>query len=260
MLYIIRLDVRFQRYNKWKGIKRTDGQTPFPSFYKLACFQPSQLSARTQNPTEEPWKVHRTSICFVKSSRKRPEAKRLICGLWSGSWGLITGPVVCARCLMPSGYVAQQPNSLFLRSFMLFLCFVSVCHFCPSAFKFALPEHPSFILHLFVAICLPASRRLRLLHAPPPPGFFPFTQNPPFTDSPLLYSSVWTVCFPSVLQWSYGFYLTHNQGQSGFEFFFKTKELKKKWLEQFGMAMWVFAFSCVCVSACAWACSCAPAW
>uniref|UniRef100_A0AAR2J748 Vav guanine nucleotide exchange factor 3 n=1 Tax=Pygocentrus nattereri TaxID=42514 RepID=A0AAR2J748_PYGNA len=37
--------------------------------------------------------------------------------------------------------------------------------------------------------------------------------------------------------WSYGFYLTHNQGQSGFEFFFKTKELKKKWLEQFGMAI-----------------------
>uniref|UniRef100_A0A671UIZ2 Vav guanine nucleotide exchange factor 3 n=1 Tax=Sparus aurata TaxID=8175 RepID=A0A671UIZ2_SPAAU len=38
-------------------------------------------------------------------------------------------------------------------------------------------------------------------------------------------------------KWSYGFYLTHNQGQSGFEFFFKTKELKKKWLEQFGMAI-----------------------
>lgn len=44
-------------------------------------------------------------------------------------------------------------------------------------------------------------------------------------------------CQPLVLQWSYGFYLTHNQGQSGFEFFFKTKELKKKWLEQFSMAM-----------------------
>ncbi|XP_060778663.1 guanine nucleotide exchange factor VAV3 isoform X1 [Neoarius graeffei] len=38
-------------------------------------------------------------------------------------------------------------------------------------------------------------------------------------------------------KWSYGFYLTHNQGQSGFEFFFKTKELKKKWLEQFSMAI-----------------------
>ncbi|KAM7370102.1 hypothetical protein PAMP_011383 [Pampus punctatissimus] len=38
-------------------------------------------------------------------------------------------------------------------------------------------------------------------------------------------------------EWSHGFYLTHNQGQSGFEFFFKTKELKKKWLEQFGMAI-----------------------
>uniref|UniRef100_A0A673W7L6 Vav guanine nucleotide exchange factor 3 n=1 Tax=Salmo trutta TaxID=8032 RepID=A0A673W7L6_SALTR len=38
-------------------------------------------------------------------------------------------------------------------------------------------------------------------------------------------------------KWSYGFYLTHDQGQSGFELFFKTKELKKKWLEQFGMAI-----------------------
>ncbi|KAM3860565.1 guanine nucleotide exchange factor VAV3 [Diretmus argenteus] len=38
-------------------------------------------------------------------------------------------------------------------------------------------------------------------------------------------------------KWSYGFYLTHNQGQNGFEFFFKTKDLKKKWLEQFGMAI-----------------------
>uniref|UniRef100_A0A8C9TKN2 Vav guanine nucleotide exchange factor 3 n=1 Tax=Scleropages formosus TaxID=113540 RepID=A0A8C9TKN2_SCLFO len=38
-------------------------------------------------------------------------------------------------------------------------------------------------------------------------------------------------------KWSYGFYLTHLHGQSGFEFCFKTKELKKKWLEQFGMAV-----------------------
>ncbi|XP_056594021.1 guanine nucleotide exchange factor VAV3 [Triplophysa dalaica] len=38
-------------------------------------------------------------------------------------------------------------------------------------------------------------------------------------------------------KWSHGFYLTHNQGQTGFEFFFKTKEVKKKWLEQFGMAL-----------------------
>uniref|UniRef100_A0AAY4DB44 Vav guanine nucleotide exchange factor 3 n=1 Tax=Denticeps clupeoides TaxID=299321 RepID=A0AAY4DB44_9TELE len=44
-------------------------------------------------------------------------------------------------------------------------------------------------------------------------------------------------------KWSHGFYLTHNQGQTGFEFFFKTKELKKKWLEQFGMALRFAAFS-----------------
>ncbi|XP_059504190.1 guanine nucleotide exchange factor VAV3 [Stegostoma tigrinum] len=38
-------------------------------------------------------------------------------------------------------------------------------------------------------------------------------------------------------KWSHGFYLTHLHGQNGFEFFCKTKELKKKWLEQFGMAL-----------------------
>ncbi|MFT7816024.1 guanine nucleotide exchange factor VAV3 [Arapaima gigas] len=38
-------------------------------------------------------------------------------------------------------------------------------------------------------------------------------------------------------KWSYGFFLTHLHGQSGFEFCFKTKEQKKKWLEQFGMAI-----------------------
>ncbi|KAG7275791.1 hypothetical protein CRUP_038271 [Coryphaenoides rupestris] len=40
-------------------------------------------------------------------------------------------------------------------------------------------------------------------------------------------------------KWSHVFYLTHNQGQAGYELFFKTKELKKKWLEQFSMAIWV---------------------
>ncbi|KAE8610905.1 hypothetical protein XENTR_v10012276 [Xenopus tropicalis] len=38
-------------------------------------------------------------------------------------------------------------------------------------------------------------------------------------------------------KWSYGFYLTHIQGQNGFEFFCKTKDLKKKLLEQFEMAL-----------------------
>ncbi|XP_035279629.1 guanine nucleotide exchange factor VAV3b isoform X1 [Anguilla anguilla] len=38
-------------------------------------------------------------------------------------------------------------------------------------------------------------------------------------------------------KWSYGFYLTHKQGQTGFEFFFKTREMKKKWMEQFSMAL-----------------------
>ncbi|XP_075414948.1 guanine nucleotide exchange factor VAV3 [Tenrec ecaudatus] len=38
-------------------------------------------------------------------------------------------------------------------------------------------------------------------------------------------------------KWSYGFYLIHIQGQNGLEFYCKTKDLKKKWLEQFDMAL-----------------------
>ncbi|XP_052404617.1 guanine nucleotide exchange factor VAV3 isoform X2 [Carassius gibelio] len=38
-------------------------------------------------------------------------------------------------------------------------------------------------------------------------------------------------------KWCHGFHLTHQQGQNGFEFLFKTKELKKKWLDQFEMAI-----------------------
>uniref|UniRef100_A0AAQ6AA61 Vav 3 guanine nucleotide exchange factor b n=1 Tax=Amphiprion ocellaris TaxID=80972 RepID=A0AAQ6AA61_AMPOC len=38
-------------------------------------------------------------------------------------------------------------------------------------------------------------------------------------------------------KWCYGFYVTHQQGHTGFELFFKTRELKKKWLDQFEMAI-----------------------
>ncbi|XP_063796182.1 guanine nucleotide exchange factor VAV3 isoform X1 [Pseudophryne corroboree] len=38
-------------------------------------------------------------------------------------------------------------------------------------------------------------------------------------------------------KWSYGFYLTHVQGQNGFEFYCKTRDLRKKLLEQFAMAL-----------------------
>ena len=44
-----------------------------------------------------------------------------------------------------------------------------------------------------------------------------------------------TSCF--LLQWSYGFYLIHLQGKQGFQFFCKTEEMKRKWMEQFEMAM-----------------------
>uniref|UniRef100_A0A8D1BZ37 Guanine nucleotide exchange factor VAV2 n=1 Tax=Sus scrofa TaxID=9823 RepID=A0A8D1BZ37_PIG len=38
-------------------------------------------------------------------------------------------------------------------------------------------------------------------------------------------------------QWSYGFYLIHLQGKQGFQFFCKTEDMKRKWMEQFAMAM-----------------------
>ncbi|CAH2311655.1 guanine nucleotide exchange factor VAV3 [Pelobates cultripes] len=38
-------------------------------------------------------------------------------------------------------------------------------------------------------------------------------------------------------KWSYGFLLTHVQGQNGFQFYCKTRDLKKKLLEQFEMAL-----------------------
>ncbi|XP_049567406.1 guanine nucleotide exchange factor VAV2 isoform X4 [Orcinus orca] len=37
--------------------------------------------------------------------------------------------------------------------------------------------------------------------------------------------------------WSYGFYLIHLQGKQGFQFFCKTEDMKRKWTEQFEMAM-----------------------
>ncbi|XP_023665358.1 guanine nucleotide exchange factor VAV2-like isoform X2 [Paramormyrops kingsleyae] len=38
-------------------------------------------------------------------------------------------------------------------------------------------------------------------------------------------------------RWSYGFYLIHLQGKQGFQFFCKTEDTKRKWMEQFDMAM-----------------------
>uniref|UniRef100_A0A452QUF1 Guanine nucleotide exchange factor VAV2 n=1 Tax=Ursus americanus TaxID=9643 RepID=A0A452QUF1_URSAM len=39
------------------------------------------------------------------------------------------------------------------------------------------------------------------------------------------------------LPWSYGFYLIHLQGKQGFQFFCKTEDMKRRWMEQFEMAM-----------------------
>uniref|UniRef100_A0A674ASA3 Vav guanine nucleotide exchange factor 2 n=1 Tax=Salmo trutta TaxID=8032 RepID=A0A674ASA3_SALTR len=40
-----------------------------------------------------------------------------------------------------------------------------------------------------------------------------------------------------VKKWSYGFYLIHLQGKQGFQFFCKTEDTKRKWMEQFEMAI-----------------------
>lgn len=42
-------------------------------------------------------------------------------------------------------------------------------------------------------------------------------------------------------QWSYVFLLLDCYGRFGYDLIFKTRELKKKWLEQFEMAMWAIA-------------------
>ncbi|XP_019131803.1 guanine nucleotide exchange factor VAV3 isoform X2 [Larimichthys crocea] len=54
-------------------------------------------------------------------------------------------------------------------------------------------------------------------------NYFKITNNP--------------TCDREAKKWCYGFYVTHQQGHNGFEFFFKTRELKKKWLDQFEMAI-----------------------
>ncbi|CAH2316687.1 guanine nucleotide exchange factor VAV2 isoform X3 [Pelobates cultripes] len=40
-----------------------------------------------------------------------------------------------------------------------------------------------------------------------------------------------------IKKWSYGFFLIHLQGKQGFQFFCKTDDMKRKWMEQFEMAM-----------------------
>ncbi|XP_072343921.1 LOW QUALITY PROTEIN: guanine nucleotide exchange factor VAV2-like [Scyliorhinus torazame] len=39
------------------------------------------------------------------------------------------------------------------------------------------------------------------------------------------------------IEWSYAFYLIHLQGKQGFQLFCKTEDMKRKWMEQFEMAM-----------------------
>lgn len=152
---------------------------------------------------------------------------------------------------MPRSYVAQLPHTIFLFSFMLFL------------FVLSLPVSSAALQPFSLFVCSPRGIPLSFcISLSPSVSLHPVS----FSSCPLLLhlSVVRTlnlfircrfifclkcVCLSLLLQWSYGFYLTHNQGQSGFEFFFKTKELKKKWLEQFGMAMWV-CFVCECVSLC----------
>lgn len=159
---------------------------------------------------------------------------------------------------MPSD--AQQLYGMAtLRSFPLLrhalpLCFVlclsALPPSSPSAFVFCSP--PGIPLSFCISLSPSVSLHPVSFSSSPPPAPFVSRSNPQFIYSPLFYFTALKsvcVCVSLSLQWSYGFYLTHNQGQSGFEFFFKTKELKKKWVEQFGMAMWV-CFVGECVTSC----------
>lgn len=47
------------------------------------------------------------------------------------------------------------------------------------------------------------------------------------------------VCVFMREQWSHVFLLLDGYGSTGYDLYFKTRELKKKWLEQFEMALWV---------------------
>lgn len=46
-----------------------------------------------------------------------------------------------------------------------------------------------------------------------------------------------TLCVCLCVQWTHTFFLMEMYGQGGYDLFFKTRELKKKWLEQFEMAL-----------------------
>ncbi|MGH0141521.1 UNVERIFIED_CONTAM: hypothetical protein FKN15_074171 [Acipenser sinensis] len=43
-----------------------------------------------------------------------------------------------------------------------------------------------------------------------------------------------------IKKWSYGFFLIHLQGKQGFQFFCKAEDTKRKWMEQFEMAIGIF--------------------
>lgn len=160
------------------------------------------------------------------------EANSQIFSLRCGYWWLITGPLaalVCQAVWWPA-VTWHSVLTLSLPSSRVFSVLCIVCQLChPSSLCTCSPWGipPSF--RIFVSICL--------LLPPAPLLNLSLTHCAHLFTSPFIHFN--TVRFVSPLQWSHGFYLTHNQGQSGFEFFFKTKELKKKWLEQFGMAMWV---------------------
>ncbi|MBN3299809.1 VAV2 factor, partial [Amia calva] len=62
-------------------------------------------------------------------------------------------------------------------------------------------------------------------------------QSYKMTDDPMNNRDVKKVRVVLAPQWSYGFYLIHLQGKQGFQFFCKTEDTKRKWMEQFEMAM-----------------------
>ncbi|KAI4881259.1 hypothetical protein NFI96_028879 [Prochilodus magdalenae] len=123
-------------------------------------------------------------------------------------------------------FILILPSSTLLH--LHFSCSSSSLHlhlFNPSSSSFLLlfiipsssssPLPPSFIF------TSPPLHHPFILSSPPPPSF-------------VLLNICW--CFVHA-QWTHTFLLMDSYGQGGYDLFFKTRELKKKWLEQFEMAL-----------------------
>lgn len=87
---------------------------------------------------------------------------------------------------------------------------------------------------LYSGKCMVLLGAERQLLAPP---FSPYRGRGWWACEPTLCRVGTFILNPASLQWTHMFLLIEDQGAQGYELFFKTRELKKKWMEQFEMAM-----------------------